>query len=275
MIELLWGLGIASVVLIVLWPIVAIQTGRSHERRCVDSMRSLGTAISMYVRDNDGQLMPSNKLGLSGWAGRLNPFVKDPWSFTCPDDRVGMKHEKNGKELRPVSFAINDDLEGPRKLKKSARSSLLIDEMNEPSKTVVLFEVTGCQTDLARLDEGTAGFTISPPDHVMSPSGNGAGPLLGVWPGAATVLPLEYATGDVGARGQQSSPRHHDGANYLAADGHVQWLRPERVSSGSSAFGTACSQDGLADSINSQCRGLMPTAAGTENPSYSMTFSAN
>ena len=33
-----------------------------------------------------------------------------------------------------------------------------------------------------------------------------------------------------GAKG--STPRHGDGANYAACDGHVAWLRPEQVSPG-------------------------------------------
>jgi len=38
--------------------------------------------------------------------------------------------------------------------------------------------------------------------------------------------------------GVGSTPRHFDGANFLAADGHVKWLKPESVSVGRTAWGS-------------------------------------
>ncbi len=80
------------------------------------------------------------------------------------------------------------------------------------------------------------------------------------------------ATGYSSSGIESVSPRHGEGANYLACDGHVSWLRPEQVSDGQSqpGSGSACGQDDTATG----CGGAN-TAAGTANSHYALTFSVH
>ena len=92
--------------------------------------------------------------------------------------------------------------------------------------------------------------------------------------GCNEELDAQYDTGDIGGRhvnlNIERLARHSGGANYVACDGHVVWLRPESVSGGQNqpGSGTACGQDDTA----SGCGGAN-TAAGTANSRYVLTFS--
>lgn len=76
--------------------------------------------------------------------------------------------------------------------------------------------------------------------------------------------------------GTGTLPRHSDGANYLAADGHVKWLRPIQVSGGA-VQGTSGWAGGTTIGGPYVNQGW-PVAeganyAGTTPPSHVMTFS--
>ena len=80
-----------------------------------------------------------------------------------------------------------------------------------------------------------------------------------------------YATGQMANQPAVSDPRrpndprHFDGANFLMADGHVKWFKPEKVCGGNNAQGVS---DGpVADNPDNA------RAAGTSHPGYAVTFS--
>ena len=57
-----------------------------------------------------------------------------------------------------------------------------------------------------------------------------------------------YTTGSIGGRLVSALtilPRHDPAANYLACDGHVKLLRPEKVSCGYPAASSGCIQDSI------------------------------
>jgi prepilin-type processing-associated H-X9-DG protein len=58
--------------------------------------------------------------------------------------------------------------------------------------------------------------------------------------------------------------RHFDGANYLAVDGHVKWLRAEAVSFGFPAWGKEC---WYGDGLHAESVGY------TGSDKHAMTFS--
>ena len=107
-----------------------------------------------------------------------------------------------------------------------------------PASTVLLFESQSATpahpVDVVVTDplEGSKGLTTNPIGGWMSPSGQGGncgGSYSGAWGGAYT---LAYATGNLGASQPTSMPRHTQGSNFLAADGHVKYLLPTLVSVG-------------------------------------------
>ena len=86
------------------------------------------------------------------------------------------------------------------------------------------------------------------------------GPMGGIVPSAANQA--AYYTGLTG--------RHTDGSNFLAADGHVKWLRGSAVSPGYAALTAMSAQ--AADASGPY--GANKNAAGTGNlGSFAMTFS--
>jgi len=127
---------------------------------------------------------------------------------------------------------------------------------------VMCFEVSHDRANVALPDEGAAQGA-----RTFSAAGDGTGGNL-----HSTVRgddPVEYATGDIGGRPSVHADefgregRHRGRANFLLADGHVKWLKPEQVSTGADAPSIMAPQTG----------GMSGTAAGTGNGAFAATFS--
>lgn len=135
-------------------------------------------------------------------------------------------------ESQRVSFGLSGNL-----VDESGVSSTV-----SSARTVLLFEVSGGRVLLSAPDEG---LSIRPGTYrLMSPEGTGTyGSLLAEPIGYPGPLPARftlYATGvmdkaelDRDASDDFDAPRHGDGANVLALDGHVAWTPAKAVSAGS------------------------------------------
>lgn len=194
-----------------------------------------------------------------GWAGEVYPYVKATAAFACPDDaplssnNTFYREDVDGIKVSPVgvpvSYGYNSLLAMAPFFIGSARMGGVegkIDRLPRPADTVMLFEITGDKVDVTQPDEGAS-------QGVMLFSAAGDGRQLG----AVVVRPtrdkliellivqgLFYATGrfpgdqdrpagnpDAGAGDQFPNPagRHSGGSNFLLADGHAKWIRPEKV----------------------------------------------
>jgi prepilin-type N-terminal cleavage/methylation domain-containing protein/prepilin-type processing-associated H-X9-DG protein len=227
LIELLVVIAIISILAAILFPVFAAAREKSRQAACTSNLKQLGLAIMQYTQDYDefypcGATQAGTSNGGMGWASEVFPYVKSLAVFTCPDDNF-----KNliGPSFILCSYGYNQHLDsGPGAGNPPGIISLK--SLNAPSNTVCLFEVTGDYVSIS-------GGAITP-NEILSASGIGYN--NGAINGINTALGGGYTTGNMGtpftAAAPVKPPRHTSGSNWMAADGHVKWLRGEFVSNG-------------------------------------------
>lgn len=286
LIELLVVIGIIAVIAAILFPVFAGIRERGRRTQCLSNERQLGMAVLQYAGDNNETLFVAGEdLHGLGWAGRCYPYVKSTGVFRCPDDGTadvpaGAAFSLNGRAMSAVSYGFNSNLAGqqvPDSPKFRPIPSVGLGQVAAPARTVLLFEVSGsvaALTDPGADDQSAFGNTVQgkaiggsdgPVSDYTFPIGYSTNPsgLVLYATGNMGGLRLNGATkGGVALAGVKGSdPRHSEGANYAACDGHVAWLRPEQVSPGFSAQAPDSPQVVGGD------------AAGTADAKYALTFS--
>jgi prepilin-type N-terminal cleavage/methylation domain-containing protein/prepilin-type processing-associated H-X9-DG protein len=247
LIELLVVIAIIAILAAILFPVFAKVREKARTIACSSNLHQLGLAFTEYSQDADEQFPYGTQgngpgeIGI-GWAGAIYSYVVSTGVYSCPDDSVTPTgFNPAGHKTFVVSYGYNLSLPVTN-----------LSGLNSPTMTVLLFEATGCATDITTI--GSLGNFSSGDFSSPASDGNTAG-----WDGVG-----QFATGvmsgsgnTVGhSNGDQSAllGRHTDGANFLLCDGHVKWLRPASVSTGGNDTGhdgTFCNSFGTA-LINSQ-----------------------
>lgn len=263
LIELLVVIAIIAILAAILFPVFAKVREKARQTSCASNLKQLGLAFAQYTADNDEELNMSFYGSPQGWSGEIYPYVKSTALYKCPDDNTSGSSTANPPTY-PDSYAMNGNLSTPG---GGNQSGYAIAQLTAPASTVLLFEITNNPVAVNLQDEGTHGFTGPGGTH-ESASSVGVGGISGVFGGGGSIA---YATGDIGSRGNVSTPRHTDGANYLACDFHVKYMRPAAVSSGRTASNANCGQDNSPNPGG--CSASTPSAAGTSDSRRALTFS--
>ena len=194
---------------------------KAQQVACLSNLKQLDLGLLQYVQDYDESYPACYKGAPQGWAGREWPYVKAAAVFTCPVDPTTPDAAVTPRPT-VISYAMNSNMvDKSPEPKQKPGGGLKIKDVNSPASSIGLFEIAGADVQLGLSDEGSKGYTKSPPTGSMSPSGDGIGdgPEWG-WQGKGSS-PLKYQIN-----------RHFGGGNYAFIDGHCKFLMPIAVSSG-------------------------------------------
>lgn len=252
LIELLVVITILGILVAILFPVFVKVRESGRRTVCQSNERQLGLALQQYTQDNNGTFPTVHGDQAIGWAGRIYPYVKSKGVYACPDD-ITSPVSAGGRTAVACSYALNSNFLPTEVVGVSGgavfvvggfHSGMPVSALTAPASTVELSEVSGAPVVVDESDEGTSNYTQVPPGDFSSPDGDG---LIGSeffcgggWgnnsraPGQICAL---YASGshvEEDGYGMYGLPRHLGGANFLAADGHVKFLRPAQVSVGPS-----------------------------------------
>jgi prepilin-type N-terminal cleavage/methylation domain-containing protein/prepilin-type processing-associated H-X9-DG protein len=194
LIELLVVIAIIAILAAILFPVFAQAREKARQTSCTSNMKQLGTAMMMYIQDND-QIYPSVWYPDTGhWANVILPYLgqgKQIWTggiMICPSALY-----------KGWSYAMSNQIGGKAEA-----------VVTRPADVVAFAEtvqVKDWKSTAAHLetDKGCWG----------GENGNGVGPKIrdddNVSPPSGCYSLPRY--------------RHSDGVNITWADGHVKWMR--------------------------------------------------
>ena len=239
LIELLVVIAIIAILAAILFPVFAKVREKARQTSCLSNMKQLGLGFAQYSDDYDEQTpngYNASYPGGDGWGGELYPYIKSNAVFLCPDDSTGSIS----------SYAYNSNNTAPS---GTVMSGVSIAKYDSPSKTVLLFEVTGAsgswftQPPSTESTKATLGVGSTPAGWGNAGGQGGSSTLYaltgsGDW-WVADAPTLKMATGYFRNSNAgdnivyaATTGRHTGGANYLLADDHAKWLQGNSVSSG-------------------------------------------
>jgi prepilin-type N-terminal cleavage/methylation domain-containing protein/prepilin-type processing-associated H-X9-DG protein len=272
LIELLVVIAIIAILAAILFPVFAKAREKARQITCTSNLKQLGLAIIQYNQDNDETMTPlrgpagtaaGDNPSYQGWAGPIYPYVKSTAVYKCPDDPTGPNTTVTPTQY-PISYFFNKDA-----------IAITLAQFNAPASTVLLAEEQGATCNMTNVNEdySPVGYAVgAPTDAAYSVAMGGSGASGGAAAYATGVFPgRSFSTIAGGAV-------HTSGANYLAADGHVKYLTPARLSSGSSAAAPSNQQDlgatGVATGTSCLDNNPNDAAAGCNSPgTATLTFS--
>ena len=231
LIELLVVIAIIAILAAILFPVFAKAREKARQISCASNERQLGLGLLQYVQDNDETFpIGSYHNFCGGWVQPIYPYVKSVGLYRCPDDST-VYAPNDGNIWNPVSYSINDSLvgDGNRDSGGTAHPAALA-TLAAPTSTVMLCEAFGPTLDIANVKGQSLDYS---PSATMTTN---------FWNAGGMGTPSNngnYATGNPAGQHlrQQNGGAgiHTDGANYLACDGHVKWLKAAQISPGKDA----------------------------------------
>ena len=212
LIELLIVIAIIAILAAILFPVFARARENARRASCMSNMKQLGLAFMQYTQDYDEQLpigyCATCAASNASWDQNIAPYVgirvaggAAPLVFRCPSDSY---KSTGGAVTRSYSMPYTG-------------SSVL--QYVPVNGTTPAFFVGA---PLAQIVVPAETLLL-----VEAPfSGNYFGGASGAYSRCASEPVVSLGCQD---RGNIGNPLHLEGWNYLFADGHVKWLRPEKT----------------------------------------------
>jgi prepilin-type N-terminal cleavage/methylation domain-containing protein/prepilin-type processing-associated H-X9-DG protein len=236
LIELLVVIAIIALLAAILFPVFGRARENARRSSCQSNQKQIGLGFAQYTSDYDEKYpcgVDGTTLGV-GWAGQIYPYVKSQQVYVCPSDDIRQTEKMSYGANRQILGSDNNGIRG------------VMSRLNSSARTVMLFESRGRGSSQFSWTNESIGVINGGGD--ASPTANGLSGNFFSYSGGGNGF---YATGPLGTQTgtngtDADSPwgsgrfykgigRHLEGSNFLFADGHVKWLKPEKVSPGGNA----------------------------------------
>jgi prepilin-type N-terminal cleavage/methylation domain-containing protein/prepilin-type processing-associated H-X9-DG protein len=218
LIELLVVIAIIAILAAILFPVFARARENARRTSCQSNLKQIALGFMQYTQDydekfplwfadNDGSSATVPVAGIigaattdTGWAEMLQPYLKSTQIFQCPSETNGPV-ASGSNSTGYTDYMYNNNLYTTGATGSGVSQAVLV----SPSNTILNAEANS--------------------QYAFSTLGNNYtwAPTTG-----SSTGPTDYYH------------RHLDGANVSFADGHVKWLRPERIVCQYWPVATAC-----------------------------------
>lgn len=226
LIELLVVIAIIAILAAILFPVFARARENARRSACQSNMKQIGLGLAQYTQDYDSKL-PRARFGyvcctggqdqnaLQTWVAVTQPYLKSYQIFQCPSEatKQGDVSLMNNGPDGTLARYITDYYPNGNVMGDDGRYSApggFNDTKFVSIASTVLFADASIPTPGFNRVLGEPWAILFSPDANYNVYG--------------TLLGSAEATGNT--VGQE---RHLSGANYAFADGHVKWLKAEKV----------------------------------------------
>ena len=214
LIELLVVIAIIAILAAILFPVFARARENARRASCQSNLKQIGIGIAQYTQDYDEKMpyiIPA--VGVTSgqfvndylmWADGVQPYVKSTQIFSCPSNSNPNPAPPKAGGTPPPSNNCNFDY-----------------------APVVFNSVDGLWIEYYGVGAPTALSAINNPSETLSVGDRKPGSF-----GYGYAMTSTTGGGPYNNFGSPSSI-HLEGGNWLFADGHVKWLRPETAEANS------------------------------------------
>lgn len=172
LIELLVVIAIIAILAALLMPALSGAKAKSRQISCVNNLRQVAVAATLYAGDWEDQLPPRRRT-TSTWPFRLKPFFVDWRLITCPNDRFSGVNSDTNLHRSFIINGYNDyflknlsPTEYQEVLQWKYAKGMKLANIPNPSNTILLGEKTAASKHFHMdIDQGKFGNDVEQIDH--------------------------------------------------------------------------------------------------------------